>query len=141
MRAMRGRLKRLEARINTDNPANWSIDKPLLELASCLCSVPVLRLRELLDRHEPDRGRQVLSDQEELALAISLGEEAAYEAATKAGREAVEQGAKGIEKVYSRVFEEWQRIREARLARGAAVGRPVPWSFPDRSQWASPPEV
>lgn len=133
MKAMTRRLARLEARVDTDNPASWPIEKLLLELASCLCNVPVPRLQELLVHNEPDREQQALSDQEELALAISLGEESAYEAATKAGREAVEQGAKGIEEVYARVCEEWQRLREERLAMGAAASRHAPWLFPDRS--------
>lgn len=95
------------------------------------------RLRELLASHEPDSGHQALSDQEALALAISRGEEEAFDAATWTGREALSQGAESIDEIYARVFQEWQRRREARQAMGAAVGRPAPRLFPDRSQWAS----
>lgn len=132
MRAIKRRLKRLEARVDTDNPASWPIEKLLLELASCLCNVPVLRLRELLDRHPPDDGHLALSDKEALALAISRGEEEAYYAATETGGETVEQGAQDIGEVFGMVHKEWRRIREQRLATGMAVGRPLPWLFPDR---------
>ena len=140
MRAMTRRLKRLEARVDTEDPASWPIEKLLLELASCLCSVPVPRLRELLAWHESASGHQAPSDQEALALAISRGEEEAHHAATWTGREALSQGAESVDEIYARVFQEWQCLRQARLATGAAVGRPAPWMFPDRSRWASPTE-
>lgn len=132
MRAIKRRLKRLEARVATDNLASWPIEKVLLELASCLCSVPVLRLRELLDHHATNDGHQALSEQETLGLAICRGEEEAYYAAIRTGGEAVEQGVQDIGEVFGMVHKEWRRICEERLATGVAVDRPVPWLFPDR---------
>lgn len=132
MRGIKRRLKRLEARVDTDDPASWPIEKLLLELASCLCSVPVLRLRELLDRHALDDEHQALSEQETLGLAISRGEEEAYYAAIRTGGEAVEQGVQDIGEVFGKVHEEWRRICDERLATGVAVGCQLPWLSPDR---------
>lgn len=67
--------------------------------------------------------RNVGSDQEELALAISRGEVQANDAATRTGREAVEQGAQAMEEVLAKVYAEWQRLLGARSGRGARIAR------------------
>ena len=89
-------------------------------------------LRELMGCHRTDCEHHALSDQQRLALAIVSGEIEAINAVLKAGRDAISRNAKAIEEVFVRVYEEWQHMRAAQIARGGEIGRQASWLFVDR---------
>ncbi len=138
MKPMARRLKRLEARVDLRVVAAATDEEQLLELTRSLCGIPMPSLKELVDCQRTDAEHHALSDQHRLALAIVSGEIEAINAVLKAGRDAISRNEKSIKEVFVRVYEEWQHMRAAQLARGGEIGRQASWLFVDRKFGRAP---
>ena len=138
MKAMAKRLKRLEVRIRPGRSDDLTDEAALARAASLLCGISLSNLRDLQTEQTDPRGHDALTDRQRLALAIVSGETEAMNAVLKVGRDATSRNAKAIEEIFARVYEEWQHMRAAQLARGGKIGDQADWLFEDRKFGSSP---